>query len=50
MFEGKKPLLSDEFLDELAKEINEEFGWDNEIEGRNIEIESNTKQSKEDME
>jgi hypothetical protein len=22
-----KPLLSDEFLNELTKEINEQFGW-----------------------
>lgn len=26
MAQGKKPLLTDEFLEELANEINEEFG------------------------
>jgi hypothetical protein len=23
----KKPLLSDEYLNELAKEINDQYGW-----------------------
>ena len=26
MFKEKNPLLSDEFLDELAKEINQQYG------------------------
>lgn len=28
MHNEKNPIISDEFLNELAKEINEEFGWD----------------------
>ncbi|WP_423802250.1 hypothetical protein [Neobacillus sp. SAB-20_R2A] len=24
----KNPIISDEFLNELVKDINEEFGWD----------------------
>ncbi|WP_156431178.1 hypothetical protein [Bacillus sp. FJAT-29814] len=27
MTKQNKPLLSDEFLNELAKEINEQYGW-----------------------
>lgn len=27
MTKQNKPLLTDEFLNELAKEINEEYGW-----------------------
>ncbi|WP_449619559.1 bacitracin ABC transporter ATP-binding protein [Robertmurraya sp. Marseille-Q9965] len=28
MLKENDPLLSDEFLDELAKEINEQYGWE----------------------
>lgn len=27
MTKVKKPILTDEFLDELAKEINDQYGW-----------------------